>query len=90
MAHAKDHIHRSPEEALFYEYLKNGDDFSKIEIYRLAKFWYQKAIETGIQPELLANRMDELNKKIAFERKVITILATIVAAIVVVVVITQI
>ena len=90
MAHAEDHIHRSPEEALFYEYLKNGDDFSKIEIYRLAKFWYQKAIETGIQPELLTNRMDELNKKIAFERKVITILATIAAAIVVVVVITQI
>ena len=90
MAHAEEHIHRSPEEELFYEYLKNGDDFSKIEIYRLAKFWYQKAIETGIQPELLANRMDELNKKIAFERKVISILATIAAAIVVVVVITQI
>ena len=90
MAQAEDHIHRSPEEELFYEYLKNGDDFSKIEIYRLAKFWYQKAIETGIQPELLANRIEELNIKIAFERKVISILATIAAAIVVVVFMTRI
>lgn len=83
MAHKEDHIQLKPEEELFYEYLKNGDDFSKIEIYRLAKFWYQKALETGIQPELMKNRIDDLNKKIAFERKVVTILAVIASLIVI-------
>jgi hypothetical protein len=90
MAHTEDHVHRSPEEEIFYEYLKNGDDFSKIEIYRLAKFWYLKALETGVQPELMKSRIEDLNKKIAFERKAITILATIAAAIVIVVFITRI
>jgi hypothetical protein len=83
MAHAEEHIVRSPEEEIFDDYLKNGDDFRKIEIYKLAKYWYQKALETGIETELVKSRLDELNKKIRFERKVITILASIAAIIVI-------
>lgn len=82
MAHIETIIPRSPEEENFYDFLKNGDDFSKIEIFGLAKYWYQKALETGIEPELMKKRIDELNEKIKFERKVVTILAIIAAFII--------
>ncbi len=83
MAHTEIQIPRSPEEENFYDFLKNGDDFSKIEIFGLAKYWYQKALETGFEPELMKKRIDELNEKIKFERKVVTILAIIAAFIIV-------
>jgi hypothetical protein len=83
MAHTEIQIPRNPEEANFYDFLKNGDDFSKIEIFSLAKYWYQKALETGFEPELMKKRIDELNEKIKFERKVVTILAIIAAFIIV-------
>jgi hypothetical protein len=83
MAHTETLIPRSPKEENFYDFLKNGDDFSKIEIFGLAKYWYQKALETGIEPELMKKRIDELNEKIKFERKVVTILAIIGAVIIV-------
>jgi hypothetical protein len=82
MAHTEIQIPHSPEEENFYEFLRNGDDFSKIEIFGLAKFWYQKALETGFEPELMKKRIDELNEKIRVERKVITILAVIAAFII--------
>jgi hypothetical protein len=83
MAHTETLIPLSPEEENFYDFLKNGDDFSKIEIFGLAKYWYQKALETGIEPELMKKRIDELSEKIKFERKVVTILAIIAAVIIV-------
>lgn len=83
MAHTEIQIPRSPEEENFYDFLKNGDDFSKIEIFGLAKYWYQKALETCIEPEFMKKRIDELNEKIKFERKVVTILAIIAAFIIV-------
>ena len=82
MAQIETIIPRSPEEENFYDFLKNGDDFSKIEIFGLAKYWYQKALETGFEPELMKKRIDELNEKIKFERKVVTILAIIAAFII--------
>jgi hypothetical protein len=82
MAHTETRIPQSPEEENFIDFLKNGDDFSKIEIFGLAKYWYQKALETGFEPELMKKRIDELNEKIRVERKVIIILATIATVIV--------
>jgi hypothetical protein len=82
MAQHEVRVSTSPEEENFYEFLKNGDDFSKIEIFALAKYWYQKALATGIEPELMKKRIDELNEKIKFERKVVTILAIIAAVII--------
>jgi hypothetical protein len=81
MAHTEAHIPQSPEEKMYLECLKNGDDFSKIEIFGLAKYWYKKALETGFEPELMKKRIDDLNEKIRIERKVITILAIIAAVI---------
>jgi len=82
MTHTEIQIPRSPEEENFYDFLKNGDDFSKIEIFGLAKYWYQKALETGFEPELMKKRIEELNEKIRIERKVIVILAVIAAFII--------
>ena len=70
-------VQTSAEEENFKDYLKNGDDFSKIEIYRLAKYWYQKAFETGIQADMIKERIDDLNEKIRIERRILTILAII-------------
>lgn len=72
----------SAENKVFKEYLKNGDDFSKIEIYRLARNWYQKAFDTGIHPELIKERMEDLDQKIRFERKIVNILTIITAVLI--------
>ena len=77
MAHHEEHIPATPEEAQFYDCLKNGDDFMKIEIYRLARFWYRKALETGIQTEMIRQKLAELEEKSRFERKVIAVLGII-------------
>lgn len=80
-------IKQTQEEKKFEECLKNGDDFFKIEIYRLAKEWYKRALETGIKPEVVNARLKDLNKKIASERKTIFILMGIAAVIILSVVI---
>ncbi len=82
MAHHEEHIPATPEEAIFYDCLKNGDDFMKIEIYRLARFWYRKALETGIRTEMISEKLAGLEEKSRFERKVIAILGIIAAIII--------
>jgi hypothetical protein len=77
MGYHDDHTPETPEEAKFYECLKNGDDFMKIEIYRLARYWYLKALETGIQTDLISQKLAVLEKASRFERKVIAILAVL-------------
>jgi hypothetical protein len=64
----------SPQEEKFNDFLKTGDDFSKIEIYRLAKYWYQKALETGIDNELIEKRLVEADRKIKSELKIYKVL----------------
>jgi hypothetical protein len=75
-------VQTSAENEKFNDYLKNGDDFSKIEIYHLARYWYRKAFETGIQADMIKKRIDDLNEKIRAERKILTILAIITAVII--------
>jgi hypothetical protein len=82
MAHTETHIPRSPEEEIYLDCLKNGDDFSKIEILYLAKYWYQKALETGFEPELMKKRLDKIDQNLRFERKVVTILVVIATVII--------
>jgi len=68
---------RSSEEIKFREFLKTGDDFNKIEIYRLAKYWYAKALETGFEAELLTKKIREADQKIKSEQKAFTILGVL-------------
>ena len=74
---------RSPEEERFNEYVKTGDDFKKIEIYRLAKHLYSKALETGIETEALKQKIILMEQKIKSEERVFAILGIIAFLIVV-------
>lgn len=67
---------------LFEQCMKTGDDFRKIEIYRLAKIWYRKALDTGVDNALVESRIKEIEQKQKSERK--TILTLLVIAIVIV------
>ncbi len=82
MEHTDASLPISPEEKKFNECMTNGDNYFKIEIYRLAKEWYNRALETGINKNVVETKLQELNKKIASERKTIFILLGIAAVII--------
>jgi len=77
------------DEKLFKEYMKMGDDFKKIEIYRLAKTWYQKALSTRVNQELAMSNLKEMEGKMKKERKVILTLVLIAIIVVSVLFLTQ-
>lgn len=79
----------SPEESKFYEYLKTGDDFSKIEIYRLAKYWYTRALDTGVGNDLVRTKITESNQKIKSEEKTFTVLGILAVLVIIAVFLTM-
>jgi hypothetical protein len=83
MEHTEDQRALSPDEIKFKDCMKTGDDFKKIEIYRLAKYWYKKANETGLQSELLATRLLEMDQKIKTEQKTFIILGFIATVVII-------
>jgi len=72
----------TPEEKLYREFMKNGDDFTKIEIYRSAAAWYLKAI--GLKPgeEEPKRKLAEIREKIKKENKAIYSILAVAAMIV--------
>jgi hypothetical protein len=86
MAHHEDTSHLSKEELEFRDYIKRGDDFMTIQIYRSAKEWYQKALEMNFDNEVVKLKLKECNAKLKTEsHTIITVL--VVAAVVVVAVV---
>ncbi|MCX6233895.1 MAG: hypothetical protein NT175_04110 [Bacteroidetes bacterium] len=75
----------SQEEVIFQDYLKHGDDFYKIEIYRHALTWYKKALEVKPDDPLAKEKVTALEQKIKGERKVFIILLAVAALIVAVI-----
>jgi len=60
--------------------MQHGDDFLKYELLREARDWYKKALELDVKTvkkEKVKERIDECEKKLAFERRVIWILVAI-------------
>jgi len=76
----------SPEEEKYNDYIKAGDDYNKIEIYRLARYWYQKALETGIETELTKKRIIGAEQKIKTELRVFSVLGIFAILVLIVVV----
>lgn len=65
-------------EAVHYEQLMSeGDDFLKIQIYRLALKKYQKALETCYDNEQCNEKIKLCNSLIASESKTLLIIAGI-------------
>lgn len=66
----------------FLDLMNHGDDFFKIELLRPAKSCYKKALELNIESEKVKQKIDQCNRLLAFELKVIRILVVIAAVLV--------
>lgn len=80
--HAEDTSNLSPVERDFRDFLKRGDDFSKVEIYRLAVEEYRKAGALNINNHVVEEKLNFCKKQMEFEKKVFMILGVIVIVIV--------
>jgi hypothetical protein len=78
MSQHEDTPNLSKEELEFNDYIKRGDDFMTIQIYRSAKEWYTKAVEMKFNDELAKEKLDVCNKKLKTESR--TIIAVVVIA----------
>jgi hypothetical protein len=82
MSHAETTAGMSKEEIHFRRFMQMGDDFLKIQIYRNAREWYQKALELNMETEQVKQKIADCNEKIQKEKKVI-IYIVIIAAIII-------
>ena len=82
MSHHTSEFASSPAERAFLDRMQHGDDFLKIELLRPAKKWYKKALELNIEPEKVKQKIAECDRLLAFEIKVIKILAAIAAVLI--------
>jgi hypothetical protein len=87
MAHHENETNLSLDERRFREYMQQGDDFMKIEIFRSAKAWYKKAMDLNMENMKVQEKIDECNRLLNYERKVFTILGVIATVIIVIVII---
>lgn len=76
-AHSTPHPHDNGSD--FSRFMQMGDDFMKIELLRPAIKWYNKALALGIETEKVNQRLDECQRQLAFENRVIAILCAIAA-----------
>jgi hypothetical protein len=73
MAYKADNTDLNPEESLYQDYMQKGDDFMKIEIYRSAKEWYLRALSTNFNQKLIKEKLENCDKLIQREKKIIVI-----------------
>ncbi len=67
----------------FKDLMDHGDNFLKIELLRPARDWYKKALELNLDTDKVKQRIDECDKLLAFERKVIRMIIAIATVVVV-------
>ncbi len=77
----------SKEELVFNDLMLHGDDFMKIHIYRSAKEWYTRALESNFNNELAKSKLAECNAMLKSESKAIVLIVSILALIAVVIII---
>lgn len=77
MAHHEVNTSQNPEQQLFQDYMMRGDDFFKIEIFRSARNWYEKALNMKMDEEKVKQRIEECNRQLAYEKKIFTVLGII-------------
>ena len=57
--------------------MRQGDNFFKIELFRPAKSYYEKALKLNLDTERVKEKIAECDRLTAFEVKVIWILVAI-------------
>ena len=70
------HPDLSSEEERYLDYMQKGDDLMKIEIYRAAKEWFTKALQLNYNQELVQRKLDNCNRLIRYEKKIILIIVS--------------
>jgi len=75
-----------PEEAAFNDLMRHGDDFMNIQIYRNAREWYTKALESGVNDSLAKHKLAECEALLAKETRTKRILAIIAIVVIIAVV----
>ena len=71
----------TPDEKRFREYMKTGDDFTIIEIFRSAAAFYRKAAELRPGDEEANRKLAETREKIKKESKAIYVIVAVAAVI---------
>ena len=83
MAHQNEENGLNREERQYLDYITHGDDFNKIEIYRAARKWYQKALDLHLHDEEVLQKINACNANIRSEVKAINIIAIVVVVVVI-------
>ena len=84
MAHDNSTAHTSSAEDAFTDCINRGDDFFKIQLLRQAKNWYSKALAMNTNNEAVKQKVEECERLLAYENKVVAILGAIAAVLVLV------
>jgi len=87
MAHDIDTANLSAEEKHYNQYMTMADNFMKIQIYRQAMEWYNKALSLHLHNDEVKAKMKECKKLLKKESKTIITVLTIIAVIIAVVLI---
>jgi hypothetical protein len=82
MAHQEDTSNLNREELAYQDYMKRGEDFMTIQIYRSAKEWYLKALELNLHNDTVQEKLNKCNSKIRSESHTIIMVLVVVALIV--------
>ena len=69
----------SHSEREYLDLMRHGDNFFKIELLRPAKSYYKKALQLNIETDKVKQRIEECDRLLDFEIKVIWILVIIAA-----------
>lgn len=86
MKHQDHEISLNPEDRQVKDLLKKGDDFMKIEIYKMARRYYEKALAIEPQNPELQQKVRHVINLQKRELKTIAIIVSIMAIVVVAVV----
>ncbi|MDP4265881.1 MAG: hypothetical protein Q8880_00425 [Bacteroidota bacterium] len=71
MAHQETTENLSKEQITFNDYIRRGDDFVRIQIYRNALEWYNLALQMGIDNSIPKRKISECKEKINGDNKII-------------------
>lgn len=82
MAHHIDTSALSPEEKAYHEYMEQAENFMKIEIYRSAKKWYQKALALSLHNDEVKEKLLICNKTLKKESRSIIIIVMLVCVVI--------
>jgi len=87
MIHHENEQNLSPEEKLYREHMQGASDFEKIEIYKMARRYYKKALSVKPDDHEAQSKLDSIVIKQKNELKSIAFIAVVAVLIIAIVII---